>query len=246
MGRAVATAILLVMYPEKYGVWNSTSEGGLKAVAVDLWPRFERGEGEGSRYVKLNAIFAQLCQQLAVDLWTLDALWYCILAEVGVVESPEPEPPDEAPPVVERAAESQLFGLERHLHEFLRDNWDRTELGNEWKLHREPGNETAGYEYPCGVGRIDLLAHHRREPKWLVVELKRDQTGDCTLGQVMRYMGWVKRHLAEPGEEVRGLIVAHTPDTALAYAVSMAPTVDLHLYEVRFILRPAPEPEGAG
>lgn len=43
--------------------------------------------------------------------------------------------------------------------------------------------------------------------------------------------------------QVRGLIVAHTPDTALAYAVSMAPTVDLHLYEVRFILRPAPEPE---
>jgi RecB family endonuclease NucS len=92
------------------------------------------------------------------------------------------------------------------------------------------------------VGRIDLLAHHRREAKWLVVELKRNQTGDQTAGQVLRYIGWVKHHLAEPNEEVRGLIVAHSVEPTLTYAVSAVPNVDLYLYQVQFSLKAAPQP----
>jgi hypothetical protein len=242
MGRAVATAILQVMHPDKYGVWNSTSEGGLKA--IELWPDFDRGELEGIRYVKINAILLRLAQTLSTDLWTLDVLWYYLQAEQpdGIEGLVEPDPIEEAPVAPAPLMERQRFGLERYLHEFLRDNWDRTELGKDWMLYREPGNEFAGYEYPCGVGRIDLLARHRHDGSWMVVELKRDQTGDQTLGQVMRYMGWVKRHLTEADEAVRGLIIAHAVDDSLLYAASMAPTVDLRLYEVEFHLRPAPEP----
>ena len=40
MGRAVASALLLVAYPDRYGVWNSTSEAGLKRLR--LWPDFDR------------------------------------------------------------------------------------------------------------------------------------------------------------------------------------------------------------
>jgi hypothetical protein len=36
MGKAVATAILLITHPDRYGVWNSTSEGGLKALIFGL------------------------------------------------------------------------------------------------------------------------------------------------------------------------------------------------------------------
>jgi hypothetical protein len=43
----------------------------------------------------------------------------------------------------------QQFGLERHLHEFLRDNWDHIELSKDWMIYAEPGDEEAGYEYPC-------------------------------------------------------------------------------------------------
>ena len=255
LGRAVATAILLIMYPDKYGVWNTTSEAALKI--LDLWPRFERGESEGKRYVKINNILNRLSRELGVDLWMLDALWYYLLVDTDSLPPTVIE--DEESPVsisiegtaaeriVDPESESQLFGLERHLHEFLRDNWDRTELGRSWALYREPGNDQAGYEYTCRVGpnklgRIDLLAHHRHEPKWLIVELKRNQTGDETLGQVMRYMGWIKRHLAEPNEEIRGLIIAHETDDTLVYAVSMVPTVDLYRYKVRFQLEAVPEP----
>jgi len=88
MGKAVATAILLIAYPEKYGVWNSTSKGGLKA--LNLWPRFERGESLGSRYAKINQILNQLANDLQIDLWTLDGLWWGL--EVS------PDVPTGAPP----------------------------------------------------------------------------------------------------------------------------------------------------
>lgn len=94
-----------------------------------------------------------------------------------------------------------------------------------------------GYEYSTGVGSIDLLAKHRTEPAWLVVELKRAQGSDQTVGQVLRYMGWVKQHLAQPGDRVQGLVIAHESDAKLRYALLAVPGVDLMLYEVQFSLR---------
>jgi len=54
--------------------------------------------------------------------------------------------------------------------------------------------------------------------KWLVVELKRNDTSDSVVGQVLRYMGWIRQHLADPGDEVHGLIIAREGDEALHYA----------------------------
>ena len=67
-----------------------------------------------------------------------------------------------------------------------------------------------------------------------MVELKRSQTSDQTAGQVLRYIGWVMHHLAEPHEEVHGLIVAHSVDPSLTYAVSAIPNVCL-LYTSRCV-----------
>ena len=240
MGKAVATAILLIAHPEKYGVWNSTSEGGLKA--VNLWPRFERGESLGSRYAKVNQILVQLAKDLQIDLWTLDILWWSI---EGVLDDED----GEGKPCTEGGLTTDIvsthsFSLERHLQDFLRDNWGDTSLGQQWELYSEPGDPEAGYEYPCGIGRIDLLARHKAKPDWLIVELKRDQTGDTTVGQVLRYMGWVKTQLAEPGENVRGMIIAHGIDEGLRYALATLPNVEVQLYEVQFQLRPVPRPKG--
>jgi RecB family endonuclease NucS len=70
-----------------------------------------------------------------------------------------------------------------------------------------------------------------------VLELKRDQTSDATIGQVLRYMGWVKNHLATPGEEVLGMVIARDSDDAMRYALTAMQNVELRLYEVRFELR---------
>ena len=214
MGKNIATAILTITQPNKYGVWNNRSEATMKQLGI--WPSFDRGESFGSRYVKVNQLLLKLKDALKIDLWTLDALWwYLDQKESNGYESDSTS--DEI-----SIENEQRFGLERHLHEFLRDNWDKLELGREWELYKEPG---------------DVLAKHKKKPYWLVVELKRDQTSDQTVGQLLRYIGWVKQHLAEDGEEVYGLIVCREADDSLHYALSTVPNVDLRLYEVEFHLK---------
>ncbi len=236
MGKNVASAILMVSQPDRYGVWNNRSEATLKR--FDAWPNFNRGESFGNRYVKVNQILLQLRDALNIDLWTLDSLWWIIdEQESGEISSGEGTELGASSLAVECG---QQFGLERHLHEFLRDNWNHLEIGQEWGLYQEPGDEEAGYEYPCDVGRIDLLAKHRTQSRWLVVELKRNQTSDQTVGQLLRYIGWVKRHLADENDEVHGMIICREADASLHYALSAVPNVKLQFYEVEFHLR---EPE---
>ncbi len=228
LGKALATAILLVVYPDRYGVWNSTSESGMKI--LNIWP--DRGMKVGQRYEVLNDLFLRLSNTLEIDLWTLDWLWWEIVqAEeagkggggVGIT------PPSE-----------QHFRLERHLHDFLASNWGQTELGRDWTIYGEPDDEMAGYEYPTGVGRIDILARHKTRPAWLVVELKRDRGSDQALGQVLRYMGWVKQHMAAPEEDVQGLIVVSDVDKNLLYALQplSGSKISLMQYRVEFHLEP--------
>jgi len=226
LGKAVTTAILLIVQPDKYGVWNGTSEQGLKK--LDLWPGFDRGESFGSRYLKVNEVLKSLSNSLNVDLWTLDALWWQIPSEEDSDDSYETP--------LDTITGEHKFGLERHLHDFLRDNWNHTELSREWKIYSEPGDDEAGYEYPCDVGKIDLLVKGRNENKWMVIELKRDQSSDQTIGQVLRYMGWVRKHLAQSNESVEGLIIALSCDEKLNYALSEVNNVNYMSYEVEFRL----------
>jgi hypothetical protein len=154
LGKGIVTALLLVAYPDRYGVWNSTSDGGL--IAVGLMPNFAHGTSFGSRYAKINSVLNSLARELDVDLWTLDALWWMVQLETGE-GLPESEElvPAAAGAVVE--AETQ-FALERHLHHFLSDNWDATTLGRDWQIYTRPGEPEAGVEFACGIGRIDILA----------------------------------------------------------------------------------------
>ena len=145
---------------------------------------------------------------------------------------------DPAEPELHENAEDEgtAFGLERHLHDFLRDNWDRMELGRDWTLELEPGEFELGYEYPTGVGRIDLLAKSRVGNDLLVIELKRAQSSDETVGQILRYIGWVRRHVLEEGGTVQGLVIAGSADQRLMYALEETPDVEFMRYRVDFQL----------
>lgn len=240
MGKNIATAILIIVYPEQYGVWNNRSEGSMKRLCI--WPDFARGESDGKRYVKINQVLLKLRDELGIDLWTLDGLLWYVDEHVKPDEEAESVPHDtfssddvDAP---------QCFGLERHLHEFMRDNWSRLDLGKEWEIYKDAGDEEAGYEYPCDIGRIDILAKHKRLPRWLVIELKRNQTSDQTVGQLLRYVGWVKQKMADQNEEVEGMIICREADASLHYALSMIPKATLRLYKVQFELIFPPEITG--
>ena len=70
------------------------------------------------------------------------------------MDGKDPPAPSEAAPV----HAGQRFALERHLHEFLADNWAKTVLGQEWMIHSEPGEPEKGYKYPT------LPLRQAREP----------------------------------------------------------------------------------
>lgn len=229
LGKAVLTPILLIAHPDQYGVWNGTSEGAMRELGI--WPIFERGMPIGERYEIVNDLLRNLATEVGVDLWTLDALWYRIATPIEELVD------DDEEDMVEGSNAGVRFSLERHLHDFLLDNWGRTRLGVHWDLDEVGGDiHGYGYERATPIGRIDLLAHHKTEPRWLVIELKRGQTSDETLGQVQRYMGWVMEELATENESVEGLIIGLREDKQLRFALKATQGVRFNRYEIDFRL----------
>lgn len=238
LGPAIATAVLLVAFPDRYSVWNHKSADGMRFLGI--WPE-SSGLSKGDFYAKLNSIALAVAAEMRVDLWTLDMLWWRVIAEPNGEAPIKPPPTDgtdfEVSPVRIREGNG-VFALEAHLHEFLQENWDRTELGKEWELLEEEGEVIGSHYRTEEVGEIDLLARHKSEKRWLVVELKRNQSSDATIGQVARYMAWVSEKLAKPEEQVEGLIVCLDADTKLQYAMKQFRNVRCMAYEVSFRLQP--------
>jgi restriction system protein len=90
------------------------------------------------------------------------------------------------------------------------------------------------------VGNIDLLAIDRDKKEFVVMELKKGRGSDVVIGQILRYMGWVRENLAVNNYElysVRGIIISRDKDDRLEYALKMLPNVNLFLYTVSFKLR---------
>ena len=80
-----------------------------------------------------------------------------------------------------------------------------------------------------------ILAKEKVSMNYVVIELKKNQTSDDTVGQLTRYMGWIKRHKGNDG--VKGIIIAGQYDTRLEYALAMVPNTEVFIYEVDFRLK---------
>ena len=129
------------------------------------------------------------------------------------------------------------FELEHQLRDFIVANLGSIEVnGRRLTLFRDQDGRT-GREYPTGVGFVDILANDG-DKNLYVFELKRARTADHTLGQVLRYMGWLQRHVAE-GREVHGVIVAKTLSASLKYAVLATANVTAFEYSIAFALHQA-------
>ncbi|RUS63291.1 hypothetical protein EGN72_05385 [Pseudorhodobacter sp. E13] len=74
VGVGTLSPMLLLAYPDRYGIWNGTSEAELRGRGY--WPTFPRGATEGEKYKIINSVLLELSKYLKVDLWTLDALWW--------------------------------------------------------------------------------------------------------------------------------------------------------------------------
>jgi hypothetical protein len=138
----------------------------------------------------------------------------------------------------EQAAE---FVLEAHLEEFLAGNWASIGWGRPLEIWSGPGGQS-GHQLSTPVGRLDFLCVDRQADALVVVELKRGRPSDRVVGQVARYIGCVRTHLAWPGQAVEGLIVAAGADEALRYAIAAFPGLQVMTYEIAFQLNPVAGP----
>jgi restriction system protein len=134
-----------------------------------------------------------------------------------------------------RDIESQPeFALEAHLEKFIYDNWDKINWGSKLGLYKT--EEQDGRQFPAGPWSIDFLAVDKGTNDLVVVELKRGKTSDATVGQILRYINWIKENVANENQHVRGVIIASEVDDALKYAVKNLDYVDIKTYKVDFRL----------
>ena len=127
------------------------------------------------------------------------------------------------------------FALEKHLEDFLVQNWKQTELGKHYDIYEENG-ELVGQQYPSDTGLIDILAISKDKKTLLVVELKKGRASDNVVGQIQRYMGYVIEELAEENQKVKGVIIALEDDLRIKRALAVNPSIEFYRYQISFKL----------
>ena len=145
------------------------------------------------------------------------------------------------PPLVEPGdliEDQTAFVLEKYLEDFIVANFETIFKGTLKVFEDEEGAD--GQQYTTDIGPIDILAVEPATNSFVVIELKKGRPSDQVVGQVLRYMGWVKQALCKDGQGVKGLVICQDPDPRLSYALSMTTNVQIRYYSVSFKLNDAP------
>lgn len=131
--------------------------------------------------------------------------------------------------LADRASDS--FALEAHLRDYLAKHLDRVEQGLDLYIDDDG---SGGVEFRTDIGIIDILCTDQ-DDGFLVIELKVSRGPDDVAGQVLRYVNWVRRHIAN-GRRVRGLIIARSISEKILYSIESDPLVSAREYELAFSL----------
>jgi hypothetical protein len=145
---------------------------------------------------------------------------------------PVPEGEDEEP-VADASSTGDEFAYETDLRNYLQKNLSKLQAG--LRVYEDEGT-IMGIEFPVGGRFIDILATDANGAL-VVIELKVSRGYDRVVGQLMRYVAWIKKNLAEPGQNVRGVIVARKISEDLLLACSMVPGIELFEYELSLSLK---------
>jgi restriction system protein len=147
----------------------------------------------------------------------------------GLVPPPVPEPSE--------SIDQNAFVLEKYLEDFIVSNFQTIFKG---KLQIYKDAEVDGQQYVTEVGPIDILAVEPGSGAFVVIELKKGRPSDQVVGQILRYMGWVKEKLCKDDQGVKGLVICHDRDEKLRYAIEMTSNIDVRYYKVSFTLNQSP------
>lgn len=128
---------------------------------------------------------------------------------------------------------AQEFAYEKDLKNFLSKNLSIIEEG--LTLYDDDEGIT-GLEYEAGGRYIDILAIDKNND-YVVIELKVSRGYDRVIGQLLRYIGWIKANLAESNQNVRGIIIARTITQDLKIACTQINKVNLFEYNLSVSLK---------
>ncbi len=71
----------------------------------------------------------------------------------------------------------------------------------------EPGLQLEGRQLATPIGTMDLLCKGT-DGKYVVVEIKVGEAEDAAFGQILRYIGWIRRNFEDGDDNVRGILLA--------------------------------------
>lgn len=117
--------------------------------------------------------------------------------------------------------------MEQLLEDFLEKNLDHLERG--LKLYHDD-NGIPGRQYSTDIGIIDLLCIDK-DNNFVILEIKKGKGSDKVIGQITRYMGWIKENLAN-NKGVRGIVIVHEIDKKLNYSASVLRNVEVRYYKI--------------
>lgn len=147
---------------------------------------------------------------------------YDKLNENVITEPESPENPDEV----------NEFAYEKDLQNFLAKNLNIIESG----LTLYMDEVINGLEFPVGTRLIDILAIDK-DRNYVVIELKVSRGYDRVVGQLLRYIAWIRQNHAEENQKVRGIIIAREITEDLLLACSETNNIDLFEYRLSVSLR---------
>ena len=102
-----------------------------------------------------------------------------------------------------------------------------TEINSNLEVVKRP---SYGRQFSTHIGPIDILCIDKVTKGYVICELKRGQTSDETVGQLLRYMGWVYEHLSDSNATVKGILIGSKFDKKVDY--SLKGIQSNHIYNI--------------
>ena len=136
--------------------------------------------------------------------------------------------------------ESFNFQMEKHLEEFIIANWNSLNIGKDYDLNEEyieKNKKKTRKKFQTDTGEIDIFALSKDKKTFLVIELKKGRLSDKVVGQIQRYMGYIKQEIANDDQNVKGLIIGLEDSIALKRAISINPDIEYMIYKISFELQ---------
>lgn len=138
---------------------------------------------------------------------------------------------------IQASVDQSEFALEKHLEDFLIENWNNTDFGKDYDLLTDEYGEVNAQQYSTEVGPLDIIAIKKDKSEILILELKKGRSGDAVVGQMLRYITAIKKEVAEPNQKIRAVILTGQDDKKIRYALDpLNGLIEFMVYKINFFM----------